>query len=151
MKYVRLYGDETGEYHFEDAEAELSLFQFALPSPPVYVSEPWTGPRFLFLRAPAGWTGDWHTAPRRKSRQATARSAHFPPGASSCLKTHPGKGTTQISAAKRILKPRLYNLNDENSRERLCGKPEKGPNQLSLLGRSSFRSHSRSSILSTLP
>ena len=66
MKYVRLYGDETGESHFEDAEAELSLFQFAPPSPPVYVSEPWTGPRFLFLRAPAGWTGDWHTAPKRQ-------------------------------------------------------------------------------------
>ncbi len=67
MKYVRLYEDETGESHFEDAEEELSLANFAPPAPPVFVSEPREATRLLFIRLPRGWVGGWHPAPKRQA------------------------------------------------------------------------------------
>ena len=66
MKYVRLYADEAGDSHFEDVEVSMSAIDFAPPSPPIEVSAFTGAGQFAFLRAPAGWFGDWHPAPARQ-------------------------------------------------------------------------------------
>ncbi len=66
MKYVRLYADRGGDSHFEDVEVSLSATGFAPPAPPIEVSAFSQARQFAFLRAPAGWFGDWHPAPARQ-------------------------------------------------------------------------------------
>lgn len=66
MEYVRLYADDAGETHFEDVEVGLSSADLAPPAPPLDVSSFVDASRFAFLRAPAGWFGDWHPAPARQ-------------------------------------------------------------------------------------
>ena len=66
MQYTRLYADADGESHFEDVAVELSSVDFAPPAPPLDVSSPMPADQYVFFRAPAGWDGDWHPAPRRQ-------------------------------------------------------------------------------------
>lgn len=66
MQYTRLYADADGESHFEDVSVELSSVDFAPPAPPLDVSSPTPADQYVFFRAPAGWDGDWHPAPRRQ-------------------------------------------------------------------------------------
>jgi quercetin dioxygenase-like cupin family protein len=62
--YVRLFADQAGESHFEDARTELAPADFAPPAPPLHLSPAFPAARFVFLPAPEGWFGDWHPAPR---------------------------------------------------------------------------------------
>jgi quercetin dioxygenase-like cupin family protein len=66
VEYARIYADEAGETHYQDAFVEQSSRDFAPPAPPFFVStaQPATGA--LFVRFPAGWQGDWHPTPRRQ-------------------------------------------------------------------------------------
>jgi hypothetical protein len=66
VQYVRLYADEQGESHFEDVQVSMTTTGFAPPAPPLDISEFVGARRFAFLRAPAGWFGDWHPAPARQ-------------------------------------------------------------------------------------
>ena len=63
--YSRLYSDSAGESHFEDVEVELSLVDFAPPSPKMALSDFMPAEQTGFLAAPAGWTGDWHVSSAR--------------------------------------------------------------------------------------
>lgn len=62
---VRIFSDEEGASHFDEVEISLSAVDFAPPAPLLDVSEV-TEARYGFLRAPSGWFGDWHPAPRRQ-------------------------------------------------------------------------------------
>ncbi len=64
-RFARLYTDASGESHFEDVDAELSLVDFAPPAPPLEVSEYVSATRTAFLGGPAGWNGDWHVSSAR--------------------------------------------------------------------------------------
>ncbi len=64
-RYVRLYADSEGESHFSDEEMELRSVSFAPPTPPVTLSAFTPTKQFALLVVPAGWIGDWHTAPHR--------------------------------------------------------------------------------------
>ena len=66
MKYTRVYSDDEGESHFEDIEADFSSMPFAPPAPPLDISPFVPATRCGFLRAPVGWYGDWHPAPKRQ-------------------------------------------------------------------------------------
>jgi pimeloyl-ACP methyl ester carboxylesterase len=66
MKYIRVYADDEGESHFEDVEIELSSVDFAPPAPPLELSALTDVSKFGILRAPAGWAGDWHPAPKKQ-------------------------------------------------------------------------------------
>ena len=66
MKYVRMFTDDDGETHFEDAEMQTAPQQFAPPAAPVHVSDPTSAARLLFVRIPRGWFGDWHPTPKRQ-------------------------------------------------------------------------------------
>ena len=63
---VRLYADASGTSHFEDVPVTFQLTDFAPPAPPVDVSPFEAATRYCFSRAPVGWSGDWHPAPRRQ-------------------------------------------------------------------------------------
>ena len=65
MRIVRLYSDPTGESHFEEVEIELDLTDYAPPAPPLYLSATAPAGQFTFMKAPAGWSSDWHPSSAR--------------------------------------------------------------------------------------
>jgi oxalate decarboxylase/phosphoglucose isomerase-like protein (cupin superfamily) len=66
MKYIRIYSDENGESHFEELDIEFKSMDYAPPAPPLDVSQFMPANQYAFLRAPVGWSGDWHPAPFRQ-------------------------------------------------------------------------------------
>jgi len=58
----RIFADGSGESHFGTVSIELVAGDFAPPAPPLEVSEI-VQAQHGFLRAPAGWYGDWHPTP----------------------------------------------------------------------------------------
>jgi len=63
--YTRLYSDENGESHFEDTQLDLALTEYAPAAPPLSLSAFTPATQFGFMRAPAGWSSDWHPASGR--------------------------------------------------------------------------------------
>ena len=63
--YTRLYADAEGESHFEDVEIDLTLTEYAPPAPPLELSSITPANEFGFMRAPAGWSSDWHPSSAR--------------------------------------------------------------------------------------
>jgi quercetin dioxygenase-like cupin family protein len=102
MRYVRLYTGSDGETHLEDRQAELAPTEFAPPAPPLDTAAPWPAERVVFVRAEAGWRGDWHPAPRRQLvfylsgagevQVSDGEVRRFGPGAVLLLEDTHGKG-----------------------------------------------------------
>lgn len=65
MQIVRLFSDADGESHFEDVEIELDLTDYVPPAPPLYLSPATPANEFAFMKAPAGWSSDWHPSSAR--------------------------------------------------------------------------------------
>jgi hypothetical protein len=63
--YTRLYSDDAGESHFADVEIDFALTEYAPPSPPLELSSSSPATQFGFMRAPAGWSSDWHPSSAR--------------------------------------------------------------------------------------
>jgi hypothetical protein len=66
VNYVRIYADESGDTHFDDAAVELALAGFAPPAPPLLLSDVMPATGCLFISFPVGWIGEWHPTPRRQ-------------------------------------------------------------------------------------
>ena len=102
MKYTQVYADENGESHFEDVEVEFSPVDFAPPAPPLDLSAFAPATQYGFLRAPAGWLGDWHPAPRRQiifylageieAEVSDGEVRRFGPGSVTLVEDTTGKG-----------------------------------------------------------
>jgi hypothetical protein len=65
MQIARLFSDPAGESHFEDAEIELNLSDYVSSAPQLYLSESEPANQFSFMKAPAGWSSDWHPSSAR--------------------------------------------------------------------------------------
>jgi len=65
MKIARLHSDDAGESHFEDTEIELFATDYVLSAPLIELSQPTRAAQARFLRAPAGWSSDWHASSAR--------------------------------------------------------------------------------------
>jgi quercetin dioxygenase-like cupin family protein len=65
LTYTRLYADKHGESHFEDVEIDLAMTEYAPPAPPLELSSFTPATQFGFMKAPAGWSSDWHPTPVR--------------------------------------------------------------------------------------
>ena len=65
ISYTRLYSDAEGESHFEDAEIDLALTDYAPLAPPLGLSSFTPATQFGFMNAPAGWSSDWHPTTAR--------------------------------------------------------------------------------------
>jgi hypothetical protein len=63
--YARLYSDASGESHFEDVELDLASTDYTPSAPPLFLSDITATTQFRFMKAPAGWTSDWHTSSAR--------------------------------------------------------------------------------------
>ena len=63
--YPRLYADEHGESHFEDVEIDLVSTEYVLPAFPLDLSSFTPATQFGFMRAPAGWSSEWHPSSAR--------------------------------------------------------------------------------------
>ncbi len=102
MKYTRVYADSNGESHFEDVDVEFSSVDFAPPAPPLDLSAFAPATQYGFLRAPAGWLGDWHPAPRRQiifylagkieAEVSDGEVRRFGPGSVTLVEDTTGKG-----------------------------------------------------------
>ena len=66
MKYTGIYADDNSQSHFEGIEVGFKSVDFAPPAPPLDLSDFAAAKQIGFLRAPAGWAGDWHPAPKRQ-------------------------------------------------------------------------------------
>ncbi|MEX1297248.1 MAG: hypothetical protein AB1Z67_13870 [Candidatus Limnocylindrales bacterium] len=66
MRIARIWTDEGGTSHFDDADIALESLDYAPPAPPLDVSAPIPATRALLCEFPAGWFGDWHPSPRRQ-------------------------------------------------------------------------------------
>ncbi|MGZ8842508.1 MAG: cupin domain-containing protein [Pyrinomonadaceae bacterium] len=65
MTYTRLYGTDDGESHFEDVKIDLALTDYAPGAPPLFLSTNAPATEFAFMKAPAGWSSDWHPSSAR--------------------------------------------------------------------------------------
>lgn len=66
LQFHRLFSDDQGETHFEDARFDFLLRDFAPPAPAFYATDPAAAARYLMLELPAGWTSEAHPAPARQ-------------------------------------------------------------------------------------
>lgn len=66
LAYIRIVADSAGASHFEDAEIDMHLADYAPPAPPISVSDVIPADGVVFLSSPIGWFGDFHPAPRRQ-------------------------------------------------------------------------------------
>jgi hypothetical protein len=62
---LRIWASEDGESHFEDVDLAFTQSDFVPPAPPVLLTTPEPASGYIIERVPAGWHGDWHTAPGR--------------------------------------------------------------------------------------
>lgn len=63
-KYTRLFSD-AGESHFEDVEIEFASTVYALSAPPLDLCTVTEAKQIGLMRAPAGWSSDWHPSAAR--------------------------------------------------------------------------------------
>ncbi len=66
MNYLRMFADEQGESHFDNADLSLNELPFIPKAPSVHVSVEQPVDNLVFMRVPTGWSDDGHTAPRRQ-------------------------------------------------------------------------------------
>jgi len=65
-RYIRLYADEGGDSHFEEAVTELNPASYAPPAAPLNVAHFLTATDCIFVGTPVGWGGENpHPSPRR--------------------------------------------------------------------------------------
>ena len=65
MKHIRLFADDAGASHFEDAEVEFTDNDYTSSAPPLGLSSITPAAQFRFMNAPAGWESDWHRSGAR--------------------------------------------------------------------------------------
>ena len=65
MRYARLFADDNGESHFEDVDIELSPSDYVQSAAPLDLSATFPANHAGFMRAPAGWSSDFHVSSAR--------------------------------------------------------------------------------------
>jgi hypothetical protein len=66
MRYIRLYADEAGKTHFEQATVELNEADYRPPAPLLFVSHAYPAGALQFVRAPSGWVGESINPPQHQ-------------------------------------------------------------------------------------
>ncbi len=72
FKYVKIYGSEDGETHFEDVEMEMEYKDYAPPSPLIAVTPHMSATGTVAIGFPSGWFGGFHAAPKHQWMTFTA-------------------------------------------------------------------------------
>ena len=66
VTYARIFTDADGESHYSDEKLTFQLVDYAPPAPPISVTEAMAAENVSFISSPAGWYGDFHSAPQRQ-------------------------------------------------------------------------------------
>lgn len=65
MRYARLFADNEGESHFDDAEVEFNASDYVDAAPPLDLSRTFPANHVGFMRTPSGWSSDFHVSSAR--------------------------------------------------------------------------------------
>lgn len=65
MRYARLFAGDDGESHFDDIEIDFKATDYVQSAPPLDLSAALPASQVAFMRAPAGWTSDFHVSSAR--------------------------------------------------------------------------------------
>ena len=65
MRYARLFAGDDGESHFDDIEIDFKATDYVQSAPPLDLSPALPASQVAFMRAPAGWTSDFHVSSAR--------------------------------------------------------------------------------------
>ena len=65
MRYARLFADDRGESYFDDVEIDYKATDYVHLAPPLDLSGTLPASQVAFMRAPAGWTSDFHVSSAR--------------------------------------------------------------------------------------
>lgn len=65
MRYARLFADTHGESHFDDVEIDYTATDYVQSAAPLDLSDTFPADQFGFMRAPAGWSSDFHVSSAR--------------------------------------------------------------------------------------
>lgn len=113
--YTRIFADQDGETHIEDATVELALQDFAPPAGPVNIAPFLGASGTLWFGADPGWDGAaFHPTPQRQifcvvrgSIEGTTSDGavrRFDPGAVVILEDTEGKGhSTRVVGDEELL------------------------------------------------
>jgi len=63
--YTHLFADDAGESHFQNIEIEFAAADYAPLAAPLDLSAFTEAKQIGFMRAPAGWSSDWHPSSAR--------------------------------------------------------------------------------------
>ena len=66
IEYLRIYNDADECSHFDIQKVGLNNADDAPPTLPLMTSSMKTAEKFVFLKLPVGWHGDWHPTPIRQ-------------------------------------------------------------------------------------
>jgi quercetin dioxygenase-like cupin family protein len=66
MDYKRVYSDDEGRSHLAAGVIDLKERPALTTTTPIWQSDPGQAGSYYFTRLPAGWSSDWHPAPRRQ-------------------------------------------------------------------------------------
>ena len=114
-RYVRIYADDRGEFHFADVDVSLAPVDFAPPAAPLNLAPLFPAAQCFFMGFPLDWGGDVpHPAPRRivtcmlqgevEVDVSDGETRRFPPGAVALLEDTTGKGhRTRVVGAEPVL------------------------------------------------
>ena len=102
MRYARLFADDSGESHFDDIEIEFTATDYVSSAAPLDFSPRVPASEVAFMRAPAGWSSDFHVSSARNmfvvlsgEWEVTAsdgESRHFAVGSALLVEDTTGKG-----------------------------------------------------------
>jgi quercetin dioxygenase-like cupin family protein len=65
MRYTRLFSDDRGESHFDEVEIEFASTDYIAAAPALELSPAQEAIACRFMKAPGGWTSDWHPSSGR--------------------------------------------------------------------------------------
>src|SRR6185369_17553795 len=65
MIYTKLYASDDGESHFETVRLEFTSTDYVSGARPLELSAALAATQAQLMRAPAGWSSEWHAAATR--------------------------------------------------------------------------------------
>ncbi len=65
MKYTRLFADESDQSDFDDVEVEFVSTDYVAGADPLQLSPEMDAEAYRLMKAPAGWSSDWHPSSAR--------------------------------------------------------------------------------------
>lgn len=123
MRYARLFAADDGESHFDEVEIQFTLSDYVQSAPPLELSETRPASQFGFMRAPAGWSSDFHISSARimffvltgewEVTASDGESRRFPAGGALLVEDTSGKGHSSRVVSATVALAAMIELPEE--------------------------------------